>query len=180
MQYDKFYICFIYIELMNQQDNQGQFMPPPQQQYYGGPGNQAMTPQQMAQLQQQGQLQGQQPQAIHPMMVQPDLAGMINDQLVQEVPAGSYIDPNMQKMMMQQQQGMGNNMGDKIPEIFKEPLVVFFLVVVFAHPMVTSWLSTHITPLAGEGGKSTTVSVLITALFVALSLALINKFVLKK
>jgi len=104
---------------------------------------------------------------------QPDTAGAMNDQLMQ-VPPDAYVDPRMGQMP-QAQPGLMS----QFPDVLREPLVIFVLVLFFACPTITVWLAQYIPQLAGEAGKPTWGSVIVLALLVTGFFALIKKFVLK-
>jgi hypothetical protein len=114
---------------------------------------------------------------LQQMQQQTNVADALNDQLAQEVPSSSYVDPNQQRMMvpMNNSQMMPQTEG-KIPEYLKDPLAVFVFVILFTYPAIRDSLAKYIPQLAGEGGKPTTASVLIVGLLVAVAFALYKKF----
>jgi hypothetical protein len=152
-----------------------------QPQYYGGSGQvNMMGPMQQVQQTMQQPMPSHMQQA-QPQMQSQDVAGMLNDQLPMQVPPDAYVDPNQQRAMMLSQQGSmqsGDNKG-KIPEFLKDPLVVFVLVLFLGLPAVRDWLSKYVPQLAGDDGKVTTMSSVVTALLVAALYAVLKKFVLK-
>jgi hypothetical protein len=140
----------------------------------GGPGFYPQQP--MGQMQQP--MQAQQMQQMNPPVYsnQPqqmgEVADMLNNQLGQQVDPNLYVDPSMmQPQMMPVQE-------NKFPEFLKDPALVFLIVAVLSQPVVRNNLGKYIPQISDKGGVTIT-STLILAALVALTYALVKKFIMK-
>jgi hypothetical protein len=150
---------------MSSQEPIGAYQPVQQPPYYG-PGGQGSNPNLPQLHQMPSQMQQQMPPQQH-------VADVLNDQLVQEVQPGSYMDPSMRQKMQPPPSS-----GSRIPEFLKDPLVVAVLIVLLGNPTIVSWLIKYVPQLGGENGKTTYTSIIVLALLVASVYALVKKFVL--
>jgi hypothetical protein len=153
--------------------NMGQQQMPPMPPYgHMGETDQPVAGQQMPMMGQQGQQYGQ----------MGDMADSMNRSMGQnpnmppedeDIP--DYPDPRMGGGMPQRPSG---GMLKSVPEMWREPLILFVLYVVLAQPTVVEGLAKYIPQLAtGADGKPTLTGMLVFGVLLALGFVVVKKFI---
>lgn len=130
-----------------------QMPPQPQQQF---------TQQQQQQMQQQMMLQQQMQQGG-------DVASSLNNQFAQEVPPDSYVNPDMMRT-----DNKGRELESKIPQMVKDPIAIFVIIILVTYPAVKKMISKYVTQV---GDNNSLVGIGFLAALVAVLFGLYKKFI---